>query len=126
MSKRILIIDDERDMHIYLRTLLTRAGYEIKAATSGEEGLELMRSFKPDLITLDILMPRRSGIKAYQVMREAPAWQKIPVIFLTGLTNHEELLREIEGLPPPELIVEKPIDREDFLRRVGEILGGRS
>jgi CheY-like chemotaxis protein len=124
MRGRVLIIDDERDLQVYLRTLLRRAGYETITAPNGEEGLALARSFRPDLITLDILMPRRSGIKAYQALRGEPATVAVPVIFLTGLSNHEELLRELGGLPPPALIVEKPIDREDFLRRVEEILGG--
>jgi CheY-like chemotaxis protein len=123
MPRRILIIDDERDMQIYLGTLFKRAGYEVAVATSGEEGLRLARSFRPDLVTLDILMPRRSGITAYQGLRSAQGLPRTPIILLTGLSNLEEFLREIEGLAPPEAIVEKPIDRDAFLRRVGEILG---
>jgi CheY-like chemotaxis protein len=123
MAKRILIIDDERDMRVYLGTLFKRAGYETAVAESGEEGLRLVETFQPDLITLDILMPRRSGITAYQGIRGGASSRRIPIVVLTGLTNHEEFLREIEGLPPPDRVVDKPIDREAFLRQVGEIVG---
>jgi CheY-like chemotaxis protein len=126
MARRILIIDDERDMRVYLKTLLRRAGYETAVAASAEEGLSLARSFAPDLVTLDILMPRRSGIKAYETLRDTPATKGIPVVFLTGLTDHEQIRREIGAAPPPELIVDKPIDRDDFLRRLEEIIDGRA
>lgn len=123
MARRILVIDDERDMQVYLRTLLRRAGYEVEVAGSGEEGLLRVASFHPDLITLDILMPRGSGAAAYRSLREGVGTQPIPVVVITGLSDQRALLGELAGLPPPELIVEKPIDREDFLRRIAALLG---
>jgi two-component system, OmpR family, phosphate regulon response regulator PhoB len=122
MSKRILIVDDEKDMHVYLRTLFRRAGYETDVASSAEEGLSKALAAVPDLITLDLLMPRGSGVKAYQLFRSRPETQTVPIVVLTGLARHEELFRQIEALPPPEAIVEKPIERESFLGLVGGLL----
>lgn len=124
MGRRILVIDDERDMQVYLQTLFRRAGYEAQVAADGEHGVALVRSFRPELVTLDILMPKRSGISVYQAIRQTAEGRDVPVIVLTGVSNHDQLLREIGELTPPAAIVDKPIERESFLRRVQEILGG--
>jgi DNA-binding response OmpR family regulator len=124
MAKRILIIDDEHDMRVYLRVLFTRAGYQVEVAQNGEEGLIKAKTFLPHLVTLDILMPKRSGVTAYQSLRESAETKHIPVIILSGLTSLQDLFREIKELPPPEAVIEKPIERESFLRRVTELIGG--
>jgi CheY-like chemotaxis protein len=124
MAKTILIIDDERDMQIYLKTLFRKAGYEARVAANGEEGLELARELRPDLITLDLLMPRKSGVLAYEGLRTAPETREIPVIILTGLSSRESLFNGgIGDLPKPEAVVDKPIDRDAFLKQVKEIIG---
>ena len=64
MAKKILIIDDENDMRVYLAALFRKAGYETKTASNGEEALLLADSFETDLITLDVLMPKCSGVRA--------------------------------------------------------------
>ena len=120
MAKRILVIDDERDMQVYLSTLFRRAGYETEVALNGEEGLSKVATFKPDLITLDLLMPRQSGVTAYTELRNSPETKEIPVIVVTGLPQHREALK---GLPTPNLVVDKPIDREALLVQVGELIG---
>lgn len=124
MTRTILIIDDERDMQVYLGTLFRRAGYATLVAQNGDEGLDLARSAQPDLITLDLLMPRRSGLMAYEGLRRSPETQRIPIIILTGLAEHQELFGAIpEELPRPDAVVEKPIQRDAFLRQVSELLG---
>ena len=124
MAKRILIIDDEQDMLVYLGTLFKKAGYETEAASNGLEGLDKARTFEPDLITLDIMMPKRSGVKAYYDLRSDSATEKVPIIVLTGLTRQDDFFgEELRDVPRPEAIVEKPIDRDSFLKKVGEILG---
>jgi CheY-like chemotaxis protein len=125
MAKKILVIDDEKDMQVYLGTLFRRAGYEVATAYNGEEGLELAKSFRPDLITLDIMMPKQSGVKAYHGLRTSPEMKSIPVIVLTGLTKQEDFFGDSLGdLPRPEALVEKPIVREEFLEKARKLLGG--
>lgn len=125
MAKRILIIDDERDMQVYLGALFRKAGYEVEVAQNGEEGLKKVGEFRPDLVTMDLVMPRRSGVIAFEALRSSPETQEIPVIVVTGLAQHDELFRsDAPDVRPPEAVVEKPIDRERLLETVAGLIGG--
>ena len=124
MAKRILIIDDEKDMRVYLSALFKKAGYEVAAASNGEEGVELARSFGPDLITLDVLMPRKSGVRAYRELRSSPDTRDTPVVILTGLTKQEDFFGdELGSVKEPDAIVVKPVDREAFLETIKGVIG---
>lgn len=124
MAALILVIDDEQDMRIYLATLFKQAGYRVETAGNGHEGVEKARQLKPHLITLDLLMPRKSGVRAYQELRGDQQTKDIPVVVLTGLTRQQDFFAGNEDLPAPDAIVEKPIDREAFLNRVRRLLAG--
>lgn len=125
MEKKILIIDDENDMRVYLKTLFKKAGWETETAEDGNVGLELAKSFAPDLITLDILMPKKSGVRAYRELRSTSETENIPIIILTGLAQQEDFFGdELGSLKGPEAIVEKPIDRDAFLVTAQGIVGG--
>lgn len=123
MAKKILIIDDEKDMRVYLEAVFRKAGYETETAANGDEGLWMAEAHRPDLITLDILMPKKSGVKAYRGLRTSEKTRGIPIVVLTGLTRLDDFFGDLEGLPKPDALVEKPIDRDDFLSKVGGILG---
>lgn len=124
MAKKILIIDDERDMQVYLGTLFRKAGYETETASNGDEGLRMAESFQPDLITLDVLMPKRSGVKAYRGLRTSARTSSIPIVVLTGLTRLDDFFGDLGDLAQPDALVEKPIDRETFLAKVKELIAG--
>jgi two-component system, OmpR family, alkaline phosphatase synthesis response regulator PhoP len=125
MTKRILIVDDERDMQVYLRTLLRKAGYETAVAADGDEALSLAEEFGPDLITLDLVMPRRSGTTVYEALRTSPGTRHIPVIILTGVATRADMFDGGDPvIPRPEAVMDKPIDRAAFLRTVEEYVGG--
>lgn len=123
MAKKILIIDDEKDMRVYLEAVFRKAGYETETATNGEEGIWLAEAHRPDLITLDVLMPKKSGIKAYRGLRSSEKTASIPIVVLTGLARLDDFFGDLGELPQPEAIVEKPIERELFLEKVLELIG---
>lgn len=123
MAKRILIIDDEKDMRTYLSALFKKAGYETETAENGEAGLKSAKTSPPDLITLDILMPKQSGVRTYRELRTAAETKNVPIIILTGLTQQEDFFSELGSLPQPDAIVEKPIDRDDFLDKAKKVIG---
>jgi CheY-like chemotaxis protein len=123
MAKKVLIIDDEKDMRVYLEALFRKEGYETESAENGDEGLWLAEANRPDLITLDILMPKKSGIKAYRGLRSADSTKEIPIIVLTGLTRLDDFFGDLGDLPKPDALVEKPIDREAFVKEVERLVG---
>ena len=124
MAAKILIIDDEKDMRTYLGTLFRKEGFEIESASNGEEGIALAKSFRPDLITLDVMMPKKSGLKAYTELRTSTETKDIPIIVLTGLTKQEDFFGDNLGeLPRPNALVEKPIDRDKFIEVAKQLMG---
>jgi two-component system alkaline phosphatase synthesis response regulator PhoP len=119
MSRKILIVDDEEDMRIYLQTLLRKAGYETDTAENGEDALTRFEEVNPDLITLDILMPQRSGLKFFQSLRERNT--EIPVLVVSGVSGHNEFF-DRNKLGGPTQFIEKPIQPDDFLSRIESLL----
>ncbi|MEE4272786.1 MAG: response regulator [Thermoanaerobaculales bacterium] len=123
MTKKILIIDDEKDMRVYLEAVFRKAGYETETAADGDQGVWLAEAQQPDLITLDVLMPKKSGVKAYRSLRTSEKTAAIPIIVLTGLTRSDDFFGDFGELRKPEAVVEKPIKREEFLETVKELIG---
>jgi CheY-like chemotaxis protein len=129
-AKRILIVDDEPDVVSYLAMLLRDQGYETMSAADGEEGLEMVRSERPDLVTLDISMPKSSGTRFYKEIKTDPDLSTIPVVIVTGVTglggDADAYRRFISGrriVPPPGGFFSKPIDSEAFIEAVRDLLG---
>jgi CheY-like chemotaxis protein len=128
-AKRVLVVDDEPDVLSYLEMLLRDSGYQTLTAGDGTAALELMRKEKPDLVTLDISMPRASGTRFYKKVKTDPALASIPVVIVTAVTGYggdpygyEKFLSRRSLVPPPEGFFPKPIDREAFLAAVRKLL----
>jgi CheY-like chemotaxis protein len=129
--KKIILVDDEEDIVLYFQTALEDAGYEALTASNVPEGLQLIRREKPDLVCLDILMPRESGMSLYQKLKNDPELGQIPVLITSGLSLAKELkdidyrrLPDGTELPEPEGIAEKPITAPQLLAKVRGIIGG--
>jgi len=122
MPKRILIVDDEEDMRVFLETLFGKAGYEVSYAANGDDALAVLGGKLPDLITLDILMPKKSGLSFFETIKDDPAFQNIPVIILSGVTRHAELFDE-SSRSAPVVFFEKPVNHALLLERARELLG---
>ena len=146
MAKRVLIIDDDENIVKYLSVALRKHGYEPIGARDGKEGFEAVADSSPDLIVLDIMMPKRTGWVVFRQLRKSEEFKSIPVMMLTSvaevleeqeaLADEEpeyegltELLSKAirhmreEGLERPEMFVDKPVDPEDFVVKVRELIG---
>lgn len=128
--KKILILDDEADVRTYLATLLQDNGYQAITANDGQEGFEKLKSERPDLVTLDITMPEKSGIRFYRDLRDDPELADIPVVVVTGVTGYgrssddfKRFLSTRKQVAPPEGFIAKPIDQEVLLSTIRELLG---
>jgi DNA-binding response OmpR family regulator len=116
MSKKVLVVDDEIDVRVFLETLLTKSGYEVVTAENGGVGLQLARAEKPDLITLDLMMPKQSGTDMYRKLHNDDELVKIPVIVISGLSGRHL------AVPAPLAVFDKPIKPEEFMAVVEEAL----
>ena len=128
-NKKILVVDDEPDVVAYLEMLLKDHGYETVSAGNGEEGLEQLRSQKPDLVTLDISMPRTSGVRFYKEVKSDPDLASVPIVIVTAVTGYAgdpygymKFISSRSNVPPPEGFFPKPIDKEEFLAAIRKLL----
>lgn len=129
MTKKILVVDDEQDIRVFLTTLLETSGFKPISAQDGQEGLEVARSKKPALIIMDIMMPRESGIFLYRELKKDPELNKIPVIIVSALSkktfsHSQKVLDEYEGgeVPQPSAYIEKPPEADELLKTVQSLL----
>ena len=84
MTRTVLIVDDEPNIVLSLKFLISQQGYEVRTAASGEEALQSLKEQVPDLVLLDIMMPKPDGYEVCQTIRSTPEWKDIPVIMLTA------------------------------------------
>lgn len=128
MPRKILIVDDEPSMLTYLSTLLEDNGYRTATASNAQEALEEAQREEPDLITLDLLMPEKTGIKLYRDLKKHHRLGKIPVIIVTGFTSGNFPMIDFRkfiyerSIPGPEGFVEKPVEPELLLAEVKKAL----
>jgi two-component system, OmpR family, phosphate regulon response regulator PhoB len=128
MVKKIMIIDDEPDIQLYLMALLEDHGYEASTLSGGENITQAVRRIKPDLIILDIMMPKRSGLSMYKELRATSEFQDIPIAMISGMTPDqiENSLKQRmtdNAIPPPESFIEKPIDIDKFIKYIKKLSG---
>ena len=120
---RILVVDDEESILTYLRMLLEDHGHRVRTANGAAEALESLRENTLDLMTLDIMMPKRSGISLYCELRRDEEFADLPVIFVSGFTplfrvGSESSFRGLvpdRTIPPPEGFLEKPVEVDHLL-----------
>jgi len=121
VGKKILIADDEPNIVVSLEFLMKQRGYEVRVANTGEDALAAVGEFVPDLILLDVMMPRMSGYDLCQRVRENPAWQGIRIIMLSAKGRDIEVSKGIAV--GADAYVTKPFSTRDLLARVAEMLG---
>ena len=118
--RKILLVDDEAGFAELLRDLLTMDGYEVEIAHDGEEGLEKLNSFTPEVIISDIVMPRLNGFEMFKRIKAAPATAAIPFLFITGFQD-DRVLQEARKIGVFG-ILRKPIDIEQIEARLKDLL----
>jgi len=130
MGKKVLCVDDDPDIRLFVVTVLEENGYTPLTATNGKEGLEIIKKERPDLVTLDVLMPRQSGIKMYRELKTDDSLKDISVIILSGIARRtflrsQEALTEFgsENVPEPEAYLEKPVEPEELAEMIKKVIG---
>ncbi|MFH1701598.1 MAG: response regulator [Candidatus Zixiibacteriota bacterium] len=148
MAKKVLVVDDDANTRKFLSAALEENGYLPIQAENGKEGLEKVMSEKPDLVLLDVMMPKKTGFVLFKQLRREEEFKDLPIIMLTGVAEvledldsqsgdtHErpyDVLREKmrqaikemkeEGLVKPDMFIDKPIDPELVMAKVRELIG---
>ena len=148
MPKTVLVVDDDPNTVRFLSVALEENGYDAVGAFDGKEAMDKVREEKPDLIFLDVMMPKRTGFTLFKQLRKDDELKDIPVIMLTGVTASlaaeegkaddtfeqpygglRDSLRKVitelrdTGEVRPEVFIEKPIDPDEVIEKVRELIG---
>ena len=148
MTRQVLIVDDDQNTVKYLSVVLSEHGYDPVSAYDGSQGLQKVEQAKPDLIVLDVMMPKKSGFVLFKQLRKDERYKDIPIIMLTGVSGileemegqqedtfekpydslRESLKKKIqemrqEGLIRPEMFLDKPVEADTFIAKVQQPMG---
>src|SRR3989338_3703488 len=119
-KKKILVVDDEKDLSALVSLHMKMAGFEVLTANNGEKALDLSREEKPDLIILDLMLPKIDGWQVCEQLRQNAATKDIPVIMLTARTQIEDKLKGFEA--GADDYVTKPFSPRELVARVKRVL----
>ena len=123
-KKRVLIIDDDQAVLAYLSAWFSDQDLEVDIAQNGNEANNKIQLNRPDLITLDIVMPEKTGVSFSRDLKKNPETTAIPVTIITGIQREfETFISHRRTAPPPDGYISKPFDREELLETVQRVLG---
>ena len=121
MSKTVLIVDDEEYIVTSLEYVMKSAGYDVVVAYDGEQAIEKVKEAAPDLLILDVMMPKLDGFEVCEKIRANPLWESIRIIMLTAKGRDSERDKGISM--GADAYMTKPFSTRDILKRVTELLG---
>jgi CheY-like chemotaxis protein len=127
-QKRVLVVDDEADVRQYLQAALEDHGFLVDTASDGLEAMEAVRRNPPDLISLDLVMPRHSGARFYHDLRKDKALSKIPILIVTGHARDEMGRADLAEMTMSGrgIYLEKPVRPSSYVSAVCRLLGMES
>lgn len=121
MTKTILIVDDEPNIVISLEFLMKREGFDVLVATDGDSALQAMADRTPDVVLLDIMLPKKDGFEVCQTIRANPEWNAVKVVMLTAKGRDTEVAK---GLAlGADAYTTKPFSTKDLVQQVKQLLG---
>jgi DNA-binding response OmpR family regulator len=120
MARKVLIADDEQNIVISLEFLLKREGFEVLVAADGEAALQMIAEHHPDLVLLDVMMPKRNGYEVCQRMREHPEWRGIKIIMLSAKGRDVEVSKGVSL--GADLYVTKPFSNAELVAQINALL----
>jgi len=128
-AKRVLIVDDDEGVRMFVAGVMEAEGWETEEALNGQQALDSAELDAPDLIILDVSMPVMDGFEAFKRLRDSPFTDKVPIIMLTGINEEQgesydrDRMEEEFGVEGPEDFVDKPVDPVFLLQSVMGVVG---
>ncbi len=120
MPKRILVVDDEPNIVLSLEFLMNQAGYEVSTAADGEAALQCIEAAPPDLVLLDVNIPKRNGYEVCETIRANPRWEGVRVVMITAKGRDVEREKGL-ALGADDYII-KPFSTHEVVDKVAEVL----
>jgi len=122
MAKKILIIEDEEILSNLLEKKLKEIGYDVSVAFDGEEGLNKIKELKPDLVLLDIIMPKKGGFEVLEEMQKESQLKKIPVIIISNSGQPVEISKALD-LGVKDYLIKTQFDPQEVIEKVKNQIG---
>lgn len=118
----ILVVDDDENTRRLLKFAFLKAGYNVSEAKTGEEALEFLKEYKPDLITLDIIMPDMDGYTLIKEIKNIPVLRNIPIIVSSGKSGMQEYFELEDEAFRPDAFISKPYKMKELIETVKKII----
>ncbi|MFH1844149.1 MAG: response regulator [bacterium] len=124
----VLVVDDEPDIREFLASVLEDAGMEVETAEDGNVALERIKARTPDLVSLDLVMPGKSGIRLLHELRKNNEWSRIPVVIVTGHARDTDIKKDLDAvlaestMSGPSSFLEKPVTPQGYLENICRLL----
>jgi DNA-binding response OmpR family regulator len=120
MAKKVLVVDDEPNIVLSVEFLMRRAGYEVVTAADGQAALEQLAAEHPDLMILDVMMPRKNGFEVCAEVRADPAFSNLPILMLTAKGREAEMKKGLSL--GADAYITKPFSTHDLVEQVNALL----
>ncbi|MEW8202115.1 MAG: response regulator [Candidatus Thiodiazotropha endolucinida] len=123
MTKTILIVDDEPNIVLSVEYLMKREGYQVMTANDGQVAIEMIADTRPDLLILDVMMPRKNGFEVCREIRADPALSRLPILMLSAKGREAEIKKGISL--GADAYITKPFSTHDLVDKVNQLLQSR-
>ncbi len=125
MARKILIVDDDSDFVEAVTMILKPKKFEVVAAYNGKEGIEKVKTERPDLLVLDVMMPEKDGYTVCRELKSDPKWSHIPILLLTAVASHVPTTRFTQQMgmeTEADDYIDKPVEPEVLVKRIETLL----
>ncbi len=125
MARKILIVDDDSDFVDAVATILKSKKFEVVAAYDGKEGIEKVKTERPNLVVLDVMMPEKDGYTVCRELKSDPQWSHIPILLLTAVASHVPTTRYTQQMgleTEADDYIDKPVEPDVLVKRVETLL----
>lgn len=125
LNRNVLVVDDEADVRVFLAVALEEAGFDVVTAADGYDAMEKIKRHPPDLISLDLVMPGKSGVMLHRELQKHRDWSRIPIIIVTGHARDDLGRADIRELTMsgPGIYLEKPVKPDNYIAAIKKLLG---
>lgn len=122
MGAKVLVVEDDNFLVTAYKAKLVKSGFTVQVATDGDEALQALKTFIPDIILLDLIMPKKDGFTVLQLLKADPQLNKVPVIVASNLGQKEDV-EKAKGMGAADFIVKSNMSMDDIVQKINSTIG---